>query len=1077
MTPYQRLLLPENLYYAWRKAAHLYRVDDGHTNQGELLEFELDLESRLKRIHRQFLKGRYKLKPIKPVPRPKKLKDGKYINRQYHHIAVDDQVAWIAVVNALGPALDKQMFPWSYGNRLYRSAWYEEARESRLEIGPYRHASGYLYKKFQHGWPLYRRHISLTAKKMVGSIEKLEESEPDQRAMEYAEKEGLPYLKEENYFKGRKNFSNTDLYYASIDLKQFYPSIPSNKILVELCQGGDIEEKLESLLKSMLNFSLDKNNTPNRFLEDVEPSFAENKVKGLPTGLFAAGFLANIAMLPVDRAVTEKLAQEKSVAHFRYVDDHTILTYEFDKLCEWYKWYKDLVNKKLSVEVNESKTDPESLLQWVNDSDKERGKSQTIDKEINKKTAKEESRIDGKNPIKLMTKTLEKISMIAAQDINVLDEHDLRVLLKDLEWLLLADIPDREIRPDTRASFSAGKITELAQVLTQELDSIVDLHRKLAHIEDEIHSIEKYSENIKESINKKKEVICKRLKCEEKKLRKDEAQHLTKCFNLLLQAMKKHPGKVRVFFRLHQYCLQTGHKGLNKIIAWSEGLRNQKSCVWADYYASLTLQILAKNILKALQVITNPSSLRSDQYAARRYLKDITTIDQSIFKNDSDERAWFHEVARHEYGASASIAAEYLKLHGEGRLASRYEKIVEYHQNPKLSDASSVWLDQTGYASGNWAYLAERSLSFNSSPTHLWKIFSNNFDYINSISDQNAVKLYPELLPEKAWKYFLASSLFKAEDNSGWIYEILKSRQDWVEDASKASKNVFKRAARVFNATKEGDHISISDWTNYISTEIYSPFDPRLSEWTALEIIRQLIQSYLEYGKSISLELVHPQNVLIPKKWTELELSEEPQTLRWEKWRSYIEDLLHQKKPLRIKISKLQSYLLDYRYHSYKYDKKIPEDSARIKQENKFFSIGRLLLELLNKDHSTPAIWNIRGNERAINFPRTEIFRSLAISSPTLLLIESCIDPRSAESRLMMQQPSLFGLQDNEKITDMQYDPPPLRNLNNLFDAIINAQNILNENQLAVSMHQPRQLIPFRISDFATSKFDEDSDD
>ena len=1060
MTPYQRLLLPENLYYAWRKATHLYRVDDGHTNQGELLEFELDLESRLKRIHRQFLKGRYKLKPIKPVPRPKKLEDGKYINRQYHHISVDDQVAWIAVVNALGPALDKQMFPWSYGNRLYRSAWYEEARESRLEIGPYRHASGYLYKKFQHGWPLYRRHISLTAKKMVGSIEKLEESEPDQRAMEYAEKEGLPYLKEENYFKGRKNFSNTDLYYASIDLKQFYPSIPSNKILVELCQGRDIEEKLESLLRSMLNFSLDKSDTPNRFLEDVEPSFAENKVKGLPTGLFAAGFLANIAMLPVDRAVTEKLDQEKSVAHFRYVDDHTILAYEFDKLCEWYEWYKDLVKRKLSVEVNESKTDPESLSKW----------------KTNKKTAKEESRIDGKNPIKLMTKTLEKVSMIAAQDINVLDEHGLRVLLKDLEWLLLADIPDREIRPDTRASFAAGKITELAPVLTQELDNILDLHRELAHIEGEINSIEKHSEDIKESIDKKKEEIYKVFKCQEKKLRKDEAQHLTKCFNLLLQAMDKHPAKVRVFFRLHQYCLQTGHKGLNKIIEWLEGLRNKESFVWADYYASLTLQILAKNILKALQVITNPSSLRSDQYAARRYLKDITTIDRIIFTDYPDERAWFHEVAIHEYRASASIAAEYLKLHGEKRLASRYEKIVEYHQNPKLSDASSVWLDQTGYASGNWAYLAERSLSLNSSPTHLWKIFRNNFDYANNISDQHAVKLYPELLPEKAWQYFLASPMFRAEDNSGWIYEILKSKGDWVEDASKASKNAFKRAARVFNATKRGEHISISDWTNYISTEIPSPFDPRLSEWTALEIIRQLIEPSLEYRKNISWELVHPQNVLIPKKWKELKLSEESQPLRWEQWRSHIEDS-HQKKSSRIKLSKLQNSLLDYRYHSYKDNKRNPEDSIRIKQENQFFSIGRLLLELLNKDHSAPAIWNIRGNERAINFPRTEIFRSLAISSPTLLLIESCIDPRSAESRLMMQQPSLFGLQDSEKITDMQYDPPPLSNLNNLFDAIIRAQNILNKNQLAVSMHQPRQLIPFRISDFATSKFDEDPND
>src|ERR1700735_3749410 len=142
MTPYERLLLPENLYYAWRKAKRLYRMADGYINQGELLEFELDLENRLQRIERQFRKGKYRLQPIRPAPRPKKFKDNQCVHRQYYHIAVDDQVAWIAVVNALGPELDDKMPAWSYGNRLYRPAWYEEEnRESKLEIGPYRHAS------------------------------------------------------------------------------------------------------------------------------------------------------------------------------------------------------------------------------------------------------------------------------------------------------------------------------------------------------------------------------------------------------------------------------------------------------------------------------------------------------------------------------------------------------------------------------------------------------------------------------------------------------------------------------------------------------------------------------------------------------------------------------------------------------------------------------------------------------------------------------------------------------------------------------------------------------------------------
>jgi hypothetical protein len=97
----------------------------------------------------------------------------------------------------------------------------------------------------------------------------------------------------------------------------------------------------------MLKFTLDKSDIPAPVLENVDPAFKGRRVKGLPTGLFAAGFLANAAMLPVDKIVDKKLKTERTVAHFRFVDDHTILTYEFDKLCEWIEWYKDLVAKEI----------------------------------------------------------------------------------------------------------------------------------------------------------------------------------------------------------------------------------------------------------------------------------------------------------------------------------------------------------------------------------------------------------------------------------------------------------------------------------------------------------------------------------------------------------------------------------------------------------------------------------------------------------------------------------------------------------------------------------------------------------
>lgn len=1073
MTPYERLLLPENLYYAWRKAKRLYRMADGYINQGELLEFELDLENRLQKIERQFRKGKYRLQPIRPVPRPKKLKDGQCVDRQYYHIAVDDQVAWIAVVNALGPELDDQMPAWSYGNRLYRPAWYEEEnKESKLEIGPYRHASGHLYKKFQHSWPLFRKHISLTARTMASQIEKEKESEPDQRAIETAFREGLPYL--ENSFWHRPQNNNTDLYYASIDLKQFYPSIDSKKILAGLLlahNASDLEGKLEALLDSMLKFTLDKSDITVSVLENVEPAFKGKRVKGLPTGLFAAGFLANAAMLPVDKAVNEKIQTDKTIAHFRFVDDHTILTYKFDKLCEWIGWYKKLVAEQLGVKVNEDKSDPESLSDWIKLS-KNQSASPIVVRKKEKvlKAAQADCKIDGTNPTKLLTKTLEKVSIIAGQNTNVLDDHDLTDRLKDLEWLLLADIPEREIRPDTRAAFAAGQIATLAPMLIQESDGVVDAHRALAKTERELQFLEKHpNANGKkiQALKEKHKQQTNYLSEQENKLRNEERGHLARCFSLLIHAMKEHPGKARLFFRLHQYCLLTGHQGLRQIIEWISGLRKEEAegaGVWADYYNGLTLQILAQNILKAIRVCTTPASLRSDQEAAKRHLEDIVGIEQNLFNTSGANESWFHKMARREYAVSVAIAAEYLKQNGLQNLSSKFSEMVKFYDAAGLDSDSSVWLEKTGYSAGNWAYLAEHHLRTDASHTSLWENFRRGFDY-RKISDQRAIRLYPEAFPEKAWEHLVSSKSTSREDDSGWIYDILKNNPDWIKGAKKVRKTAFMRAARVLQAESK-THISIAEWTKYINNDDCSPFDPRKSEWTALEIIRQVIEPKLEVGAApVPLERIHPQNILIPREW--MTIPENAPHLSWEKWRSYIDN----SPP--IKFAESEHSLLDYRYHSHKDS----ADDIWLKRENQFGAIGRLLLGLLCGNHDAPIEWNIRGNERVLDIPRARVFRALAISSPSLLLIEGCIDPRSAESRLIARLPDLFGLEDGGSANDIQYDPPLLNDVNDLVAAIRNAQDILSQNQLTVSMHQPRQLIPFRLSDFAVSASGESEED
>ena len=67
----------------------------------------------------------------------------------------------------------------------------------------------------------------------------------------------------------------------------------------------------------------------------------------------------------------------------------------------------------------------------------------------------------------------------------------------------------------------------------------------------------------------------------------------------------------------------------------------------------------------------------------------------------------------------------------------------------------------------------------------------------------------------------------------------------------------------------------------------------------------------------------------------------------------------------------------------------------------------------------------------------------------------------------MISTPELFGLASSTEAKDTEFDPPTLLGTNDLLKAIEHAQEVLIENQLAVAMNQPRQLIPFRIRDFA----------
>ncbi|GLS41719.1 hypothetical protein GCM10010869_73160 [Mesorhizobium tianshanense] len=1069
MNAYERLLLPENLNYAWQKAKRLYRMADGFVDNGELAEFELDLERQLKLIFRQFETGRYRLKKLRPLPRPKKMKGETPIDRQFFHVAVQDQVAWIAVANALGPELDGLMPSWSYGNRIYRPAWYEEDehQRSRLEIGPYRHASGHLYRKFQHSWPLFRRHVALTARAMVRGkpLDRNDLDNADQLATASAEKEGLPYLRAEFWQRDARAGKGTDLYHASIDLKQFYPSIRSGAVLRGLTAASgavDDDDPMRAIVEHMLRFQLDKSEMQTDTLENVEPRFGNRKVDGIPTGLFVAGFLANAAMLPIDAQVNARVEKERSLAHFRFVDDHTIIAYDFDQLCNWIAWYQELlVQHDIGAEVNNEKYDPESLCSWMSARAKSRSAAAPLSRQDQRKKeeAVRDTKMDGANPTKLLTKTLGQVSALAATNIDILDDDDLRERLKLLEWLLLADIPEREIRPDTRATFAAGQIAALAPILIQEGDGLIDEARALAHLKSRAPKTGRSSRA--ESAAYRREVAEKEKLVGELNSRhkQSEDRHLRHCFELLLQAFREYPGKARLFYRLHQYCRLTGHRGLQKIADSIQDMRTQRKIAWADYYAGLSLQILADGVLHAGRTIAAVDSLRSDKEAAYRHLEDVAALSAGVFSVPQAREAWFHSVGRREFGTSLLSVAELIEAE-DRLLGAKLRRLAAKNVGVTFEDASKDWKGETGRLPGVWAHRAESILSIDAKPSAVWRKFESCFSY-RKIADRRAARRYPEHLSNSGWTYFLQSERSMKETDSGWIREAMMGKPRRIETARSSRKTAFRRAVRSFTELTV-DWITLSEWTHFARTEC-SPFDPRAGEWTALEIIRQIVSPIVEdiAGSQARLDNLHPNNVLVSKAWISDYLADRGSAaLSWEEWRSFARAKQTGMAPVRLRGS--ATSIFDYRYF-------IDTQDGRTLDpwERRLTAVGRLLLGMLRFDHAAPRLWNLRGNEQVVMLPRSKMFESLAISSLTLLLMEGCLSGRSAETRAISRRPGLFGWEVGVGANDAGFDPPLLIGPNQLLNAVKRAQRVLVDNQLAVAMNQPRQLIPFRLNDFA----------
>lgn len=1059
MSMHDLLQLPETLLWAWRKVKRCYQSADSLYDQAELAAFGLNLEAELEAIRADFAVGRWATQPLRLVPQPKKpKKDGHPRLRQYFEVAVRDQVAWTAIATVLGPELDRRMPAWSYGNRLYRAAWYEEetpeGRTSKLNIGPYRHASGHLYRHFKHSWPLYRRHISLTARKMVGKIDHAEIDEGDRRALD--QDDGLAYL-DGQHWPGPK--AKSDIIYAvSFDLMKFYPSIRIAAVLhgfETFLDGFGDERLLQPLLEQMLHFEVDESGLSEEMRAAVEPLVAPGPIGGIPTGLFVGGFLANVAMLPIDRKIDEKLLLKHDIAHFRFVDDHEVLAYDFATALDWIRDYRRLLDESgIGVEIEPDKYTPFELKWLIHPElldDPDQGDRPTERGDALILRVAKTAQVNGRKPTELMTRTLAQVSMLAATDFDLLTDAGRSQRLEQLEWLLLANIPDQEIRGDTRMAFAAAKIAALTPALFKPNEELLKAHRQIQVLLIKQRNAERQGKVPSEEIIAAITALRDRIGKLEGNERKDWDDLRKRHFGLLFEAFITHPDKARLFIRLIDYCRTTGHNGFERITEWMEQHDADESQLLQRYLGAMALQVLSRHILAASVALGRSDLLHRERACARGFLEHLVRAKLHHFVPFSSQASAklqrFQSDAKRALTAALLLGAfevERVALTPAPELATAMRARAEEALGtfPSLENLHEA----TGISTGIWYHwFMSTTRAWPINPPPYWAEIEAAHDVEDS-ADWISLRRYPAQFPKRGWDRLGTSLNLLAPDDAGWLIETARADPERFAALSADLPVV----ASVRNRIETADlGMSLLDWIAF--TETLRPADPRRSEWTALEIVRQILESVVDIdGPNIDvLDRLHPENVLIDPAWKDLD----PKALindriTWESWRKLARAQDH-------KIRLAGAEIEDYRYRE-----QLLENDRR--WPLRLRPIGQLLWGILRRSFQLPSDWNIRGQERGLIEAVAWDLERLPISSLTLSILQSCLLPRSGETALLVRYPALFGnrlrVADNDTEFDRRIEGPDA-----FIAAIDAAQIILVLNQMTVLEYQPRQLIPVRL--------------
>lgn len=1051
-----------NLRWAWEKVRRASMPGDAWIDEIELGKFEVELERNLKSIAAEIQKGRYRLRSIRPMAFPKNSKkDGTPQVRQYFNVAVRDQVAWTAVVNVIGPLLDPHMPAWSYGNRLFRSIWVETDEDGRhhRKIGRYRHSSGRIYLPFGQSWPIFRRHVflatsAMTAIERASSSSQLTKGDTDELDLQERLKEEhrCPFVSKEYWAERQPAEGKENLFWCSIDLEKFYPSLKLDRILSNIVEflPDDIKTEATKLIESMMRFQVDTQidrwevgELPKICLKDRQRTF-----KAIPTGLYVAGFLANVGLLKVDQKVVELLST-RDIAHFRYVDDHIILAYTFDDLVKWIDEYLSLLaDSKTGAKVNYDKMEPEALAKFYSSRKNSNSRKRVSeDHDIAVKACK----LNPQFPSPLMTKTIALVSAIARTDLDLLEESELVSLTDQLEHMLLVELPETEIPEKTRLSFAATKLMHLAECRLSNNARLTELDCRLQGLVAKLADKE-ISPELRESLKVKKNEILNSLNSQHSKINRE----VGRAFGLLRKVLQERPDRVRLWARAVQMCRQTGVAGLKDIFKDIDRVKSElNNSLAAEYILANTLTLLGYEVVIAARLIVDPDGAEWRRKAAHAFLTDISST--GISKPLDAESRWFLQKSWKQFCFGLYCADLITKS------SSSFESDFRFEMPAELIAIGAQCLtseEDKEHRLGLAWWAARLSLRELSSHSPSWVVTVGR--QMHSIGESSAFwRFFPFDVPD--------DTLLEMHNNkkhsgtmlkmSGWWYDALSKKPEiGPKLLANGCSAEIANAVRNLQSTSNDRFVPLHEWAAKIRDICARDgSDPRASEWTSLEIVRQIGMSITEsnifnlnyilkqkVNRSCPLCL-HPANFRVPREWLELP------SPTWNEWQHTIQP--GETRVLVKKVNKDQ-HLTDSRYTPVWNQANMLFDSV-----NSVRGLGLLLYGLLRHDFGLPTVWNGPGHADVLALLPRLLLKDMTYSSLTLGLLQACLQPRAMENLIFSNRHLNGEFLDDDSL----HDPFQLLSAQGVCLAIEKCQAILKENQLSTINHRARQLTPISI--------------